>query len=135
MKDANHPVATSLQAIIDYNETNKDRLLKYGQTLLIKSEKTSGDLNDPQYVQLRKQLLEKASLFDQLLTQYDCDALVSTHWLPESPIFGQPSLVYPMTKDFSKPLKSLVFIGKKHDEKSLLKLGYMLEITKKEVIH
>lgn len=135
LRDAKHPVASSLKAIIDYNQTNKDRLLKYGQTLLIKSEKTSGDLNDPHYIKLRTQLLEKASIFDQLLTQHQCDALVSTHWLPESPIFGQPSLVYPMTKDFSNPLKSLVFIGKKHDEKTLLKLGYMIEITKKEVIH
>ena len=133
LKNAKHPVATSLQAIIDYNETNKERVLKYGQTLLIKSEKTSGDLTDPQYLELRDQLLEKSSIFDQLLTRHHCDAFVSTHWLPESPIFGQPSLVYPMTKDYSKPLKSLVFIGKKHDEKTLLKLGYMLELTKKEV--
>lgn len=135
LKDAKHPVATSLESIIDYNETNKARLLKYGQSLLIKSEKTSGDLRDPLYLQLREQLLEKASLFDQLLKEHDCDALVSTHWLPESPIFGQPSLVYPMTLDFSNPLKSLVFIGKKHDEKTLLKLGYMIECRKKEVIN
>jgi amidase len=127
LKSAKHPSAPSLQSIIQYNQTNKKHLLRYGQTLLEKSEQTSGDLEDPTYLSLRTTLMKQASLFDELLNTHQCDALVSTHWLPESPIFGQPSLVYPMSKDFKKPMKSLVFIGKKHQEKVLLQLGYLIE--------
>ncbi len=84
LKQANYPAAHSLNDIIEFNKTNKKRLLKYGQTLLEKSEATSGDLNDPKYIDLRKNLLEKASLFDDLMNTHQLDALVSTHWLPES---------------------------------------------------
>lgn len=135
LKEASHPVATSLKAIIDFNELHPKRMLQYGQSLLVKSEQTSGNLEDPAYVKLRQELMKKASIFDQLLKDYECDALVSTHWLPESPIFGQPSLVYPMSKDFVKPLKSLVLIGKKHDEETLLKIGYLIETYEKEALH
>lgn len=128
LEHAKYPPATSLQSIIQFNQTDKKRLLRYGQTLLEKSEQTSGDLNDSTYLNLRETLMKNASLFDDLLNTYHCDALVSTHWLPESPIFGQPSLIYPMSKDFKKPLKSLVFIGKKHQEKILLQLSYLMEI-------
>jgi amidase len=132
LNHAQHPAAHSLKDIINFNKLNKERMLKYGQTLLEKSESTSGNLDDPKYVELRKTLLEKASVFDSLMITHQLDALVSTHWLPESPIFGQPSLVYPMSKDFKKPLKSLVFIGRKHQEKALLQLGYLLEQKEKE---
>ena len=132
LKHANYPAANSLHDIIEFNKTNQERLLKYGQTLLEQSEATSGDLDDPKYINLRKSLLEKASIFDALMDTHQLDALVSTHWLPESPIFGQPSLVYPMTRTFNKPIKSLVFIGKKHQEKVLLQIGYLLEQKEKE---
>lgn len=132
LKQADYPAANSLQDIIEFNKTNQERMLKYGQTLLEQSEATSGDLDDPKYINLRKTLLEKASIFDALMDTHQLDALVSTHWLPESPIFGQPSLVYPMTRTFNKPLKSLVFIGKKHQEKVLLQIGYLLEQKEKE---
>ena len=132
LKHANYPAANSLHDIIEFNETNQERMLKYGQTLLEQSEATSGDLDDPKYINLRKSLLEKASIFDALMDTHQLDALVSTHWLPESPIFGQPSLVYPMTRTFNKPIKSIVFIGKKHQEKVLLQIGYLLEQKEKE---
>ena len=37
-----------------------------------------------------------------------------------------------MKRTFKKPLKSLVFIGKKHQEKVLLQIGYLLQQKEKE---
>ena len=54
LKHANYPAANSLHDIIEFNKTNQERLLKYGQTLLEQSEATSGDLDDPKYINLRK---------------------------------------------------------------------------------
>ena len=128
LKHAQYENAKSLQDIITFNEQNPSKYLKYGQTLLVKSEQTSGDLNDPDYLQKRQTLLHQSRIFESLLDEENLDALVSVHWLPETPISGLPSVVVPAkTLDDLKPV-SLVFIGKKHQEKTLLNITHQYEI-------
>lgn len=128
LNHAQYPNAQSLRDIIAFNETNPSKFLKYGQTLLVKSDLTSGDLNDPDYVSKRQALLNQSRIFETLLEKENLDALVSVHWLPETPISGLASVVVPAkTLDDLKPV-SLVFIGKKHHETTLLNIAHQYEI-------
>lgn len=127
LKNANHPSVKTLKDIIDFNNRHQDRCLKYGQTLLEKSEKTSGDLQDPEYLEKREALLEKSTIFEDLLQKHSLDALVSVYWLPETPISGLPSVVVPAKELIDENPLSLVFIGNKNQEETLLQIAYTYE--------
>lgn len=128
LKQANYPPAKSLSDVIAFNESHASRCLKYGQTLLEKSEATSGDLNDPDYISKRHTLIEQSTIFESLLRDNELNALVSVYWLPETPISGLPSIAVPAkTLNDLKPV-SLVFIGNKHQEKQLLHIAHQYEI-------
>jgi amidase len=128
LKHAAYEHAKSLSDIITFNEKNPSKYLKYGQTLLVKSDQTSGDLNDPDYVSKRQNLLSQSRIFESLLEEENLDALVSVHWLPETPISGLPSIVVPAKTLHDLHPVSLVFIGKKHQEQTLLNIAHQYEI-------
>lgn len=123
------PFIKNLNDIIKLNKELESRNLKYGQTLLERSEETSGDLFDPEYIASRTSLLEKASIFNTLLLEHHVDALVSVHWFSESPIFGQPSIVVPAKTIVDNNPISLVFIGKKLQEDILIRLAHHYETS------
>lgn len=50
----------SLRAVIDGNDADPERLLKYGQTLLLASVATRGDLSEPAYARARARDLDLA---------------------------------------------------------------------------
>lgn len=114
---------TSLSDIIAFNETHKDRCLRYGQSILVASEKTSGDLHDPIYVKARHDLLEKASLFETLMQEQNLTALVLPFWLGFAPIYGNPSICIP-EGIYDKQPKALVFVGKIGTDVSLIGLTH-----------
>jgi amidase len=121
------PFIKNLSDIINLNTKYHERTLKFGQTLLERSNETSGNLEDVDYIKHRETLLEKASIFNETLSNLNLDALVSVHWFSESPIFGQPSIVVPAKAILDNNPKSLVFIGKKYEESVLLDIAYIYE--------
>lgn len=127
LKQANHPSIHTLSDIIEFNKAHTERCLRHGQTLLEKSEATSGDLNDPDYIEKRNALVKHSTIFEDLLKTAELDALVSVHWLSETPISGLPSVVVPAKTLTDEHPKSLVFIGHKHQEKTLLQIAYQYE--------
>ena len=58
-----------------------------------------------------------------LLHTHQLDAIVTLGWLSFAPIFGNPSLCTPEGWLEGQP-KGLVWVGKKHDDGTLLQLGH-----------
>lgn len=114
---------TSLSDIIAFNDDHRERCLRYGQSILTASNKTSGDLNDPFYQQTRKELIQKASLFEMIMKEKNLTALVTPFWLGFAPIYGNPSICIPEGVYEGNP-KALVFVGRLGDDVSLLGLTH-----------
>ena len=124
----------SLEDIIRFNQENPELRLKYGQTILMDSEKTSGLLNEPKYLSIRKKLLKEANRFEDLMQKLHLDALLSTKWSSYAPIAGNPSICVP-----GKPLMdlkpiSVVFVGKKFDDATLISIAHAYETATKHRI-
>ena len=128
-----NPEIKSLDDIIKLNIKNKERCLKYGQDLLIKSNNTSGKIDDPDYIYKRRKLLDKSQLFENILYENNLDAIVSTRWIGETPIIGLPSIVVPSFYK-NNVVKSLVFFGKKNQDETLIKIAYKYEKERKKFI-
>jgi amidase len=118
----------SLDDIINFNLKDPERRLKYGQNILVESNETTG-LNDPHYIEMKKEKLEKASLFQKLLIEHHLDALMSTYWLSFAPMFGNPSICVPAKALIDETPKSIVFVGKKWDDKTLIAIAHHYEIS------
>ena len=124
-----HTKMTSLSDIIEFNNDNHTRCLKYGQSILTKSDETNGDLNDTKYLKIRQALLKEARKFQDLLELEHLDALVSTKWLSYAPIHGNPSICVPGKKLIDQKPISLVFVGKKWDEQTLIAIAHHYEMN------
>lgn len=114
-----------LEDIIEFNEANKERCLKYGQSILLASQSTDGNLENPSYVARRREMVQRASLFQRLIEEQKLLALVTPTWMEYAPIYGNPSLCIPDGIYGNVP-KAFVFVGKKYDDAALLRLGYHL---------
>ena len=116
----------SLEDIIQFNLEDPEKRLKYGQNILIKSNETKG-LDDPAYLKMKQEKTEKASLFEKLLREHQLDALISTYWLPYAPMFGNPSICVPAKALMDDKPKSIIFVGKKWDDATLISIAHLYE--------
>lgn len=116
----------SLDDIIKFNLENKDRCLKFGQSILEKSNETSGDLTDSTYLELRNTLLNRASLLEELMQKHKLDAIMAPLWMGFAPIYGNPSICIP-EGIYSNIPKAMVFVGKKYDDLNLLRLTHQYQ--------
>lgn len=118
----------SLADVISFNQRNERRCLTYGQSILVASENTSGDLNDPVYLNTRKTLLEKASILETIMKEKGLLALAAPIWLGFAPIHGNPSICIPEGVYQGQP-KAMVFVGKIDDDEILLRFAHHFEQT------
>lgn len=125
---------TSLRDIIEFNNENPEERIPYQQTLLEKAELTSGDLEDPTYLNLRETIRHQASSFDQLFEIHHLDAMISTVWLSYAPIHGNPSIVVPAKPLLDKKPKSIVFVGPKFQDATLIAIAHTYETETKHRI-
>lgn len=121
---------SSLASIIEFNNENADRCLKYGQEILLASEATVGGLLEAKYLEHRKHLIQEAAVIENALVQHDLQAVVSPTWMSFAPIFGNPSLCIPEGYVDQKPTGA-VFVGKKYDDALLLQLGNFYQTYRK----
>jgi amidase len=118
---------TSLADIIAYNTAHSEKCLRYGQSILEAAEKTSGDLNDPEYLKIREALLVEANRFETLMKERNLDALISTIWTSYAPIAGNPSICVPAKALVDLKPRSLIFVGKKWDDARLISIAHAYE--------
>lgn len=114
---------TSLTDIIEFNDQNERRCLRYGQSILKKANETSGNLSDENYILLRKELLEHAVILEKQMVDRNLIAVVAPLWMGFAPIYGNPSICVPEGVYDEIP-KAMVFVGKKYDDENLLRLAH-----------
>ncbi|WP_270182578.1 amidase family protein [Alkalihalobacillus sp. CinArs1] len=120
----------NLNTIVDYNNKN-EQAMKYGQSLLLEANETSGTLTEPDYLKSRLNDIKQAKEMglDALFNNEGLDAIVfggsygST--LPAKA--GYPSITVPggFTSN-GKPF-GITFTGPSFSEPQLIKLAYTFE--------
>ena len=125
--------ARNLKDIIRMNEEDPERCLKYGQGLLIKSEESSGSLEDETYRKLRDSIDRQAhELLDGIIDKNSLSCLVSVCSVPPSNLAvlaGGCSMVIPAKEVNEKEYAPLSYylLGKANRETDLIRLAYTLE--------
>ncbi len=122
-----HTKIKSLTDIINFNLKYPEKCLKYGQSILIAADKTTGDLNDPIYLEIRKSLLTEANRLEDLMQEKGIDALISTTWTSYAPIAGNPSICVPAKALVDLNPISIVFVGKKWSDEKLISIAHTYE--------
>ncbi|MBU1094454.1 MAG: amidase [Firmicutes bacterium] len=125
---------TSLKDIIEFNLRDPEKRMKYGQSILVDSQKTTGNFNDEEYIEFRKNLLIEANRLENMMQEENLDALLSTTWASYAPVAGNPSICVP-----AKPLTdlkpiSIIFVGKKWDDAKLISIAHEYEQATKHRI-
>lgn len=121
----------SLADVIAFNYRQPKAMLKYGQTLLIEAENTSGTLTEPKYLESLEadQYLSKAGGIDAALSQYGVDAMVFPNnigaGIPAKA--GYPSVTVPAGYTGEGEPVGITFTGTAYSEAELLKFAYAFE--------
>ncbi|CAM4481920.1 amidase family protein [Paenibacillus tarimensis] len=127
-----HLPVHSLRDMIEYNfRHNRELIEAYGQDLLIASERTSGTLTEPKYIQakLRDLRISRANGIDAILSNHKLDALLSPgHDGVAAPAkAGYPSITIPAGFTASGEPSGITFIGGQFSESLLIRLAYSYE--------
>lgn len=121
----------SLNDIINYNFKHSDAMLKYGQSVLLESEKTSGNLTETDYlISLEKdQYLAKEGGIDDAINEHQLDAIVFPNNFGASipAKAGYPSVTVPAGYSAEGEPVGITFTGSAYSEATLLKLAYAYE--------
>lgn len=124
------PGAKSLLEIIDFNNRDPERCLKYGQSIALDAQhKTTGRLTDPQYLHSRiSALRESRALVDGLLKEHNLDCIVNLGWNNIPPSSGYPAISVPIGvgKESNQPI-GLTFTGPAFGEGTLFRAAYAFE--------
>ncbi|UTR08810.1 amidase family protein [Evansella sp. LMS18] len=121
----------SLADVISFNFANKKAMLKYGQSLLLAAENTSGTLTEPDYIYAleRDQYLSKENGIDAALANNEADVLVfpNNYGASIPAKAGYPSVTVPAGYTEEGEPVGLTFTGKAYSEAQLLKYAYAFE--------
>ena len=125
----------SLREVIEFNKQNEEATLKYGQTILLKSEETSGQLTEVKYIQSRLSDIKRSREqgIDYVMKEHQLDAIVfpANFGAGIAAKAGYPSITVPAgyTKE-GEPF-GITFSGLAYSEPTLIKLAYAYEQTTK----
>jgi amidase len=125
----------SLVDVIQFNENNKEEALKYGQSVLLESDETSGTLTEKAYIEAleRQTFLAQDQGIDQVLKRYDLDALLFPHYWGStiSAIAQYPSVTVPAGYTKENEPFNITFTSTAFSEKELLGYAYAYEQSTK----
>lgn len=130
-KTDSHVPVKSLKDLIAFNNKDKDKMLKYDQTVLIDSENLSGTLTEAEYFVSREQDIYRTREggIDAAMAGYELDAILTPNnfgaSLPAKA--GYPSITVPggYTKA-GKPV-GVTFTARAFEESTLIQIGYAYE--------
>lgn len=121
----------SLKEIIEFNNGHSEETLKFGQSLLLSSENTSGTLTEPQYIKqkIKDIRFSQEEGIDFALDEYDLDAILffGTNGCDIAARAGYPSVIVPAGyKNDGTPF-GITFSGSAYSEPALIKFAYAFE--------
>lgn len=121
----------SLKDLIEFNNQDEEKMLKYGQAVLIQSEKTSGSLTEAEYIQALEFDLYHSTLqgIDYVLDTYKLDAIVFPHEEGShiSAKAGYPSIAVPAGYTAEGEPVGITFAGTAYSDPLLIQLAYAFE--------
>ncbi|MFD1205159.1 amidase family protein [Sporosarcina contaminans] len=127
---ASNPIRT-LKDIIQFNNDHAEETLKYGQAMLERSERTSGTLTDPSYIEalLRNRRLAGELALDRAFDTYGIQAIVfpKDHGCSFSSAVGYPAVAVPASFTKEGEPFGIIFCGKAYDEPKLIGYAYAFE--------
>ncbi|MDM5188629.1 hypothetical protein QUF99_15275 [Bacillus sp. DX4.1] len=123
-----HTKINTLSDIIEFNKSNPETCLRYGQEMLEMAEATSGTLTEDKYLLARKEnlYLTRTLGLDKTLNDWNLDGIMTTEILSLSAVAGYPSITVPAGNNSEIP-ESIIFMGKPFSEDTLLSFTYTYE--------
>lgn len=122
---------TSLADVIAFNEANGDQCLKYGQTIMLKSEATSGTLTDRDYCEARQRdiRLARDQGIDRVMAEQRLDVLVFANNFGAgiAAKAGYPSITVPGGYSPEGEPLGLTFTARAFEEAALIRWAYAYE--------
>ncbi len=121
----------SLKELVEFNNSLPYRMLRYGQTVLVASEATSGTLTEQAYIagRAKEERLSRQEGIDRALQESNVDALFFPYIMNASisARAGYPSITVPVgyTED-GRPM-GVTFAGTAYSEPELLRYSYAFE--------
>lgn len=128
-----HPAVgvRTLKDIIQFNKDNAKDCLKFGQTLLLESEQTSGTLTEPEYIKSRLNQIVKAQKLgiDKVIEEHQLDAVLypGEFGYEIGAKAGYPSITVPAGFDDAGAPYGIILTGRAFSEPTLIRLGYAFE--------
>lgn len=128
---APHLNIRTLSDVIHFNENNSEKCLKYGQSILIEAEETSGNLTEMAYISaLEKDIyFSREKGIDYVMKEHHLDAIVFPNnygaGIPAKA--GYPSITVPAGYTPEGEPVGITFTGLAYSEPHLIKLAYAFE--------
>lgn len=121
----------SMREVIEFNERDPERMLRFGQTLMIAAENTSGTLTEPEYIERREMdlRLSRTEGIDKVMEEHRLDAILFPNNLGAgiAAKAGYPSITVPAGYTASGRPVGATFTAKAFQEPVLIKLAYAYE--------
>jgi amidase len=121
----------TLSDLIEFNNRNDDKMLKYGQAVLLESEETSGSLTEQAYVDALQHDVyhSKEQGIDFAMEKYNLDAILfpSDEGSHISAKAGYPTIAVPAGYTFDGEPVGITFAGTAFSEPKLIQIGYAYE--------
>lgn len=118
----------SLRDIMDYNEANAEKALKYGQkTFTYILDESSGNLTEADYIEELINRDRIISEFDDLFIQNKLDVILTEKNMGVAPYAGFPSMTVPIGQESDKLPIGSYWIARRYDEASLFRATYAVE--------
>lgn len=125
---SNEGLKLTLKDIIKYNEANSEENLKYGQQVFLDVEnKTSGKMNELEYIESLKERNVFYHKIDQLFDDEKIDMLYFANFTSIGAFCGFPTLTIPIGLNEKKMPIGTFFLARKFREDILLHLAYNIE--------
>jgi hypothetical protein len=134
----NETINSYLADIIEFNTSRPEETLKYGQTILEKSQETKGTLAESKYIleRLKDLRLSQKEGIDRVLDKYKLDAVVFPGYsgCDIAARAGYPSVIVPAGYTSEGEPFGITFTSRAYTEPQLITFAYAYEqMTKKRV--
>jgi amidase len=121
----------ALKDVIVFNLENEERMLKYGQNILLASEETSGNLTEEAYIKALEEDYYHSTEqgIDDVMEEYKLDAIVfpNNYGASIPAKAGYPSITVPAGYSVEGEPVGITFTGQAYREPSLIELAYSYE--------